>query len=65
MIVTHRDLRALRYCNNGAREFFLRHNLDWSEFIKNGLPEEAFLATGDSMAVRLVEFARAQRENDE
>lgn len=61
MIVTHRDLRALRYCNNGTREFFRRHNLDWSEFVKNGLPEEQFTATNDAMAIRLVEFAREHR----
>ncbi|QFS86632.1 MULTISPECIES: hypothetical protein [unclassified Marinobacter] len=62
MIVTHRDLRALKYCNNGSREFFRRHGLDWSEFVKVGLPEEEFLSTGDAMAIRLVEFAREQRE---
>lgn len=61
MIITHNDLRALRYCNNGTREFFRRHNLDWSEFIKNGLPESEFLNTGDAMAVRLVDFARERQ----
>lgn len=62
MRVTHQDLRALRYCNNGTREFFRRHGLDWSEFVKSGLPEEAFLNTGDAMAIRLVEFARGRQE---
>lgn len=61
MIVTHRDLQAMRYCNKGTREFFQRHGLDWSRFIKEGLPEEEFIATGDHMALKLVEFAREQR----
>lgn len=60
MIVTHQHLRALRYCNNGTRAFFERHGLDWSTFVKVGLPEEDFLKTGDAMASRLVEFAREQ-----
>jgi len=58
MIVTHEDLRAMTYCNNGARKFFERNNLDWSEFIVNGLHESQFINTGDAMAVQLVEFAR-------
>lgn len=61
MIIHHSDLRALKYCNNGAREFFNRHGLDWSEFMKNGLPEEVFTSTGDAMAIRLVEFAKERR----
>jgi hypothetical protein len=61
MIVTHRDLKALRYCNNGTRAFFTRHGLDWSEFVRNGLPAEKFTETNDAMAIRLVEFARERR----
>lgn len=61
MIVTHRDLQAIRYCNKGARKFFRRHNLDWSEFMKNGLPEEELIRTGDAMAIRLVESTRERR----
>lgn len=63
MIVKHADLRALRYCNNGSRAFFARHNMDWSEFVKNGLPAEQFMETGDAMAIRLVEFARERQSN--
>ena len=58
MIVTHSDLRALRYCNSGTRDFFKRHNLDWSEFIVSGLHENQFIKTGDAMALNLVESAR-------
>lgn len=61
MIITHRDLQAIRYCNNGAREFFQRHDLDWSQFVTEGLPEEVFLNTGDHMAIRLVELTRERR----
>lgn len=58
MIITHRHLRKFKYCNNGAREFFNRHGLDWTDFIKHGLDESAFIRTGDAMALKLVDFAR-------
>ncbi|RLE34431.1 MAG: hypothetical protein DRJ61_05190 [Acidobacteria bacterium] len=45
------------YCNTGGRKFFSLHGMDWREFRKKGLPEEAFLKTGDAMALKLVEFA--------
>lgn len=55
MIVTHADMRKYGYCNKGAREFFQKHGLDWALFVKEGLPSEDLLATGDAMAAQLVE----------
>ena len=60
MMIRHHHIRKMRYCNKGARDFFTRHNLDWSEFVRNGLPEEVILATGDAMAIAVVEFARRE-----
>lgn len=57
MIITMRDVRAAKMCSRGARKFFERHNLDWSDFIKNGIDAEKLLSTGDAMAVRVVEVA--------
>jgi hypothetical protein len=48
------------YCHKGARVFFARHGLDWSDFVKHGVDEDTLLATGDAMAVRLVEHARSR-----
>lgn len=45
------------WCNGRARDFFQRHGLDWYQFRHGGIPEEAFLATGDGLAIRLVEWA--------
>lgn len=58
MIITHRHLRAFKYCNNGARKFFKQHNLNWSNFVTQGLPDTEFIDTGDDMAIKLVEFAK-------
>lgn len=62
LIVTHADMRALDYCNRGAREWFARHGLDWSRFIIEGLPATDLLATGDHLAQAVVEVA-SQRVN--
>lgn len=58
MIVKHEHMRHLNYCNKGARPWFEKHGLDWSKFVTEGLPEELLLATGDAMAIRVVERAR-------
>jgi len=51
------------YCTPGIRGFFARHNLDLSNFLKNGIESEILIATGDSMALKVVEAAEAE-END-
>ena len=58
ILVTHGDMRRLGYCNRGARDWFARHQLDWSLFIDQGLPAPMLLATGDSMAEDVVAAAR-------
>jgi len=67
MIITLQHLKSIPttngrhgYCNKTSRPTFKRYGLDWNEFRKNGLPEEDFLATGNAMAIALVEHARGQ-----
>lgn len=61
IIITMPDIRAARMCSGGSREFFRIHNLDWPDFLLNGIPASKLLATGDSMAVRLVEVTRGRK----
>lgn len=61
MIVTLKDLRRAKMCGKGARAFFSRHGLDWSDFVKQGIEAEKLENTKDAMAQRLVEVARGQR----
>ncbi|AIM40625.1 tail assembly protein [Vibrio phage VpKK5] len=63
MQITMSDVRRVHFCSRGARAFFERYGLDWNEFVKNGLPEEAILATGDQMGKDVVEAAWAARKN--
>lgn len=63
-IVKHADIRVLGFCNRGAREFFERHNLDWSSFVSNGIDEDVLLALNDEMATQAVEQAHKREETE-
>ena len=60
--VTMKDIRACRMCSSGTRQFFTRHEMDWNKFLAEGLPEEDFIATGDAMAMQVVEAARGRQK---
>jgi len=64
-IVTLAHCRQLGYCSRGLRAFFARHELDWPGFRHAGLPAEVIEATGDAMARRAAELARAERGGDQ
>ena len=49
------DLRKLGYCAKGTKAFFESHELDWKNFVKNGIEEEKLKATNDAMAIKLAE----------
>lgn len=59
--VTIKDIRACKMCSGGTRAFFNRHGMDWNKFLAEGLPEEDFIATGDAMAMQVVEAARGRQ----
>jgi hypothetical protein len=60
VLVLHRHMRELGYCNRGARAFFARHGLDWRAFLDGGIEDDLLVATGDAMALKVVERARAE-----
>lgn len=59
--ITIDHVRAAGLCVNGSRAWFARHGLDFRSFLREGLTAEALLATGDAMALRVVQYARAQQ----
>lgn len=58
VVVIHADMRALGYCNRGARQWFARHQLSWSDFLNHGIGADRLLATGDAMAEEVVAVAK-------
>lgn len=67
VIVQLRHLRGVAgfnekpgFCVGKSREWFRRHGLNWREFTRHGIAAESLIATGDAMALALVEHARLQ-----
>lgn len=46
------------FCVGKSRLWFQRHGLDWRDFCRNGIDAEVLIATGDGMALAIVEHAR-------
>jgi len=45
----------------GSRAFFAKHDLDWTDFLANGLPVAVLERIGDPIALRAAEEARNER----
>lgn len=57
IVVTMKHIRKAKMCSGGTRAFFKRHNLDWSDFLRNGIDAEKLASTGDAMALKVCEVA--------
>lgn len=62
MTVTMQDVRAAKMCSKGARVFLARQGVQWSDFLRDGVSSEVLIATGDAMALRVVEVARGRQQ---
>ena len=60
--ITITDAREFGDCIFGLKAFAIAHNLDWKDFIKNGLPASKLLETGDAMAIELVNYVNKKAE---
>jgi hypothetical protein len=58
-VITINHVRAVGLCVNGTRTWFARRGLDFRSFLREGLQADILLATGDAMALRVVEHARS------
>lgn len=61
MIITMKDVRAAGMCSYGARKFCQKYNIDWQEFLKNGIDANELLKTKDGMAEQVVKVAENGR----
>lgn len=62
MIVTITDIRLAGHCVSGARQWFNEYDLDFREFIRNGMDSEVLLATGDALAKQVID-RKIERES--
>lgn len=63
VIVYMRHVRQIKGCSRGARSFCERHGIDWSQFLKDGIPASTLRATGDYMAIHLAEAAEKEAQD--
>lgn len=63
MRITINDIRLAGHCVAGARDWFKAYDLDFRDFIRNGIDSEEFLATGDALAAQVVE-RKIERESE-
>lgn len=64
MLITTRHLFTIPgfstrpgFCRAGARQWCVRHGVDWDDFARNGIDAEMLVATGDGFALALVAWA--------
>lgn len=60
VMVTMKHIRQCKMCSRGARAFFEKHGLDWTSFLRDGVPVETLEQTGDAMAKQVADAARAE-----
>lgn len=61
ILIRMRDIRAAKMCSRGSRQFFEKHNLNWQDFLANGIPASKLEETGDHMALFLIEVTRGRK----
>lgn len=59
LLIKVEDLRRSGICPD-ARIWFARQGLDWRDFVRNGIDSEILVVTGNAIAIRVVEEARAR-----
>ncbi len=57
-IVRMKHIRAAKLCAGGARRWFQAHDLNWSDFLENGIPSSILGQWGDPMAERAIAAAK-------
>ena len=51
-------------CHDGAKRWWARKDLDWQDFVKNGIPGQVLLDTKDGLAARVVRAAVKEMESN-
>lgn len=62
-IITITDVRRV-FCVNGARKWANSNDIDFRDFIQNGLPASQLLGRGDDALIERVIEAKKEAENN-
>lgn len=59
-----RHIRAAKICMAGSRDFFAKHDLDWNDFLANGIPVAVLEEIGNPIALSAAAEARKEVLSD-
>lgn len=59
-MITMRHVRMAGQCSRGSRAFAAEHNLDWEDFLKNGISVEKMRSLGDAIGNKIADIAEAE-----
>lgn len=59
-----KHIRMAKICMGGSRDFFAKHDLDWNDFLANGIPVAVLDDIGDPIALRAATEAREEGGTD-
>lgn len=62
--ITITDIRMAGHCARGVKSWFNAQGLDFRKFLREGISEEEFLATGDGQAIDVVEHKRMRERSN-
>lgn len=48
------------YCARGSRAWFAAHGIDWAHFVAHGVPADVLAATGDPLALAVIQHAKTE-----
>lgn len=61
MVIRMNDLRVCGFCLDGARHFAEKHNINWVDFLTDGLDSDYLLSLDEAMATEVVERTARRR----
>ncbi len=64
-LVTVAHLRKARLCSRGARQWFVRHGLDYMHFLNHGYPASVLESAGDALGRMVAGIARKEAAGEE
>lgn len=60
--ITLEDVVKAGHCIAGAKAWFVSHGFNWKDVVRNGASEADLLATGDSLAERVIAAKRSRSD---
>lgn len=61
LIITMNDISRAGFCARKTPWWFADHGLDFRHFFKNGIPATDLAATGDALALKVIEMTLKAR----